>query len=129
LFITGKSFKWVDWSEVGVADPCQDIGQLLISDVPTKFARQHARSLVAKYHAALVELGVVGEEEGLELWRAVLVGGIAKWVNMICILANIAAISDRALEYFGANLLGFMEMAEEDFGLSVFPMDSLVIIV
>jgi len=111
MLVEGKSFAVLDWSEVHVGNPVHDLGQLLISDVTPVFVKRHAKALVQAYHRALDVDDVTADE----CWRWVLDGGGGRWVQLFCLLASMDAVPDKAVAYFGKNLLAWMHVADDEF--------------
>ena len=123
MFMSGQSFKLYDWSECCLSNPLHDLAQLLISDVPPDFVRQHALELIVAYHGALGDVGVGVEQ----CWWWLLEGGGSKWVHLLSLMASMRNVSDAQVAWFADNLLAWMELADEHLpGASQFPVGMLV---
>ncbi|KAG0362288.1 hypothetical protein BGZ54_008691 [Gamsiella multidivaricata] len=117
---TSPDLAIYDWSEVCIWEPTTDLGQTVISDVAIPVFQAHARTALKKYWERLVELGVVKPSEYTfdHCWKAFLRGGVEKWLPMFAILSSYPGMPAPAMQYFNDQLLAFIELGEEEGGIS-----------
>jgi hypothetical protein len=103
------SFRLVDYTEIGLGEPTTDIGQCLISDMHHSFFAQHVQSLLAVYHAALVDAGVA--DYSLDECRADFARcSIEKWIFMFALMAGWPGMPENLIMYLHDQLLHFVEL-------------------
>uniref|UniRef100_A0A7S3D4T5 Aminoglycoside phosphotransferase domain-containing protein n=1 Tax=Palpitomonas bilix TaxID=652834 RepID=A0A7S3D4T5_9EUKA len=101
-----------DWSEVGIFEPCGDLGQLVISDVRPEIFRKHSREWVEEYWACLresVQSRGVSFDYSLEnCWEDYQQRAIEKWSWLLCVLLLYPLPAAR-LQYFHDQLSSFLD--------------------
>jgi hypothetical protein len=83
----------VDWQTAAIGPPLRDVAYLLGTSLPSEDRRVNEESLVAEYHAALVEHGISGYEAG-QCWNDYRLGQLQG--PMITVLGCIYAAADRS---------------------------------
>jgi hypothetical protein len=93
-----------DWSEVGVAEPAADIGQMVVSDVPAKL-HSRLRPLLRAYHEALcAPADYTLSRFEADFARAT----ISRWVFLTVLMCGFP-VPLPLLQYFHDQLLSFVE--------------------
>jgi hypothetical protein len=91
-----------DWSEVGVAEPAADIGQMVISDIPAAL-HSRLRPLLRSYHE---KLGAPAEYTLARLEADFGRATMSRWVYLTALMCNFE-VPAPLLQYFHDQLLSF----------------------
>jgi len=97
-----------DWSEIGLWEPCADLGQTVISDIRPAVWLDEDVKILRKYWEKLISLGVSADEypyeKCLEGYQR---APVERWIWVFCILSAFG-LPDFAIQYFHDQLLAFI---------------------
>jgi len=120
---TKPHLRIYDWSEIGIWEPCADLGQPIISDVKPSVWKGKDLELVKLYWDRLIELGVSSEEfpfdRCLEHYRR---ASIERWIWLFCLLGYFD-LPDYGMQYFHDQLNAFVQ--EHGQGVPYYVLKSL----
>jgi len=104
------SLRLIDFEQVGVGSPAQDLGQWMISHMQPDTRRDCEKELVAAYHADVVatlkELGKDSEFTFEMCWEEYVAGGAGRWVWFVPVLAQMCPAPMG--QYFHDQLAAFL---------------------
>lgn len=128
----GKLFL-VDWAEVGMWEPCTDLAQTMISDVPPAVRRENEDALMALYVDRLRSVPgskVPADFTAARAKQLYARGGPERWIFFISILAAMP-LPDAAIRFFCDQFLAFVDdhaahaPAKGPGGVPAYPMGTL----
>lgn len=128
----GKLFL-VDWAEVGAWEPCTDLAQMMVSDIPPAVRRQHEDGLLSLYVDRLRSVPgsrVPADFTPARAKQLYARGGPERWIFFISILAAMP-LPDAAIRFFADQFLAFVDDHEAHApargpgGVPAYPMGTL----
>ena len=105
MMISATSLQMLDWSEVGLCEPSADVGQTIVSDIPSTLYDRIEPAL-RKYHAVLAaEHDYPWVQFRADFGNAT----ISRWVFMFALLADFP-LPPALMLYFQTNMLAFIKL-------------------
>jgi hypothetical protein len=109
---TDGALFMVDWSEVGMWEPCTELAQAMISDVQPAVRRAHEDELLRLYVDRLRSAPgsrVPADFDAARARQLYARGGPERWAFFIGILSAMSAVPDAAMRYFADQFLAFVD--------------------
>jgi hypothetical protein len=99
-----------DWSEFGPWEPCTDLAQSFVSDIPRTLFAELAQPVLRQYWETLISQGVSATDFSFEqCWDGFCRGGAERWLFLFPLLASFPQMPPAAVQYFHDQLLAFIE--------------------
>jgi len=102
----------VDWAEVGVWEPCADLGQLMIADVRPVVRRAHEKHLVRVYWDKLIAGGVSSQFFPFSLcWARYQRAGVERFLWLFPLLAQYCpkVLPVKSVQFVHDQIISFIE--------------------
>ena len=106
-----------DWSEIGPGNPCGDLGQMPVSDLPPRLFPRLKQLLHDTYWSTITGPSgpTTADEFPFELcWDGFCRASGERWVWMFGLLASMPVLPPQAIQYFHDQLLAFIELTGYD---------------